>query len=126
MIDADTTMWGRATGGIAPTVWLQHHLYDPNHVHWWDLAVSTVYFSHFVTAPTIGVVLWLRNRRASAAFMRRWVALFAAGLATYFLYPAAPPWWASVHGLIEPIARISTRGWATIGLHGAGNMLKAA
>ena len=126
MIDADTTMWGWATGGAAPTVWLQHHLYDPNQVHWWDLAVSAVYFSHFVTAPALAAVLWMRDRTVSAAFMRRWVALFAAGLATYFLYPAAPPWWASVHGLIEPLARISTRGWSAIGLHGAGNMLNAA
>ena len=126
MIDADTRMWGWATGGVPPTVWLQNHFYDPNHVHWWDLAVSAVYFSHFVTAPTIAAVLWMRNRAASAAFMRRWVTLFAAGLATYFIYPAAPPWWASVHGLIDPVARISTRGWAAIGLHGAGNLLNAA
>ena len=126
MIGADTAMWGWATGGLPPTVWLQNHFYDPAHVHWWDLAVSAVYFSHFVTAPTIAAVLWLRNRDASEAFMRRWVALFAAGLATYFLYPAAPPWWASVHGLIDPVARISGRGWAAIGLHGAGNMLNAA
>ena len=126
MIDADTGMFGWATGGVPPTVWLQEHFYDPNHVHVWDVAASAVYFSHFVTAPTIAAVLWLRNRAVSAAFMRRWVALFAAGLATYFIYPAAPPWWASVHGLIDPVARISTRGWAAIGLHGAGNMLNAA
>jgi membrane-associated phospholipid phosphatase len=126
MIGADTAMWGWATGGLPPTVWLQNHFYDPQHVHWWDLAVSAVYFSHFVTAPTIAAVLWLRNRDASEAFMRRWVALFAAGLATYFIYPAAPPWWASVHGLIDPVARITGRGWAAIGLHGAGNMLNAA
>jgi len=48
------------------------------------------------------------------------------GLATYFVYPAAPPWWAAQYGLIEPVARISTRGWQAIGLHGAGNVLNAA
>jgi membrane-associated phospholipid phosphatase len=57
--------------------------------------------------------------------MRRWFFLSAAGLVTYFLYPAAPPWWASQYGLIEPVARISTRGWKAIGLHGAGNILNA-
>ena len=126
MIDADTSMWGWATGGTSPTVWLQNHFYDPAHVHWWDVAVSAVYLSHFLTAPIIAVVLWLRHRAVSSAFMRRWVTLFAAGLLTYFLYPAAPPWWASVHGLIDPVARISTRGWAAIGLHSAGNLLNAA
>jgi membrane-associated phospholipid phosphatase len=126
LIDADVRMWGWATGGQPPTVWLQNHLYDPAHVHWWDLAISAVYFSHFLAAPTIAVVLWVRNRGMWAAFMRRWIALFAAGLATYFLYPAAPPWWASVHGLIDPVSRISTRGWAAIGLHSGGNLLNAA
>jgi membrane-associated phospholipid phosphatase len=58
--------------------------------------------------------------------MRRWITLSLAGLITYFLYPAAPPWWAYEHGyLAEPVARISTAGWNLIGLHGAGNTLNA-
>jgi hypothetical protein len=126
MVRADIDMWGWATGGQTPTVWLQHHLYDPNHVRWYDTLASAVYFSHFVLAPTIAGVLWIRDRPLWGKFMRRWVTLFAAGLLTYFLYPAAPPWWAAEHGLIDPVVRISTRGWAAIGLHGAGNLLNAA
>jgi membrane-associated phospholipid phosphatase len=126
MLTADVRLWGWATGGVPPTVWLQEHLYDPAAVHWWDVAVSFVYFSHFVVTPAIAVVLWLRNRPRWAAFMRRWIALSAAGLATYFAYPAAPPWWAARYGLISAVGRISTRGWDAIGLHGAGNLLNAA
>jgi membrane-associated phospholipid phosphatase len=111
---------------VPPTVWLQQHLYDPADIHWWDVAVSFVYFSHFVVTPAVAMVLWLRNRPRWAAFMRRWIALSAAGLATYFAYPAAPPWWAAQYGLISPVGRISTRGWDDIGLHGAGNVLNAA
>lgn len=111
------------TGGVLPTHWLQQHFYDPNVVHWWDAVGSWVYFSHFVAAPAVAVVLWLRNRTVWAAFVRRWFLLTAAGLTTYFLYPAAPPWWAAKYGLIEPLARISGRGWNAIGLHGAGNLL---
>jgi hypothetical protein len=125
LVAADRAMFGWLTGGRVPTVWLQQHLYDPAHIHWWDVIVSWVYFSHFVTALTVAVVLWLRDRSRWAAFMRRWFVLSAAGLVTYFLYPAAPPWWASQYGLIEPVARISTRGWKAIGLHGAGNVLNA-
>lgn len=36
---------------------------------------------------------------------------------------SAPPWWASVHEFAPPIARISTRGWHALGLHGAGNLV---
>jgi PAP2 superfamily len=126
LIRADVSMWGWATGGQTPPVWLQQHLYDPVHVQWWDALVSLVYFSHFVTVPGIALVLWLRNRSIWGKFMRRWVTLFAAGLITYFIYPAAPPWLAAQNGLIPPIDRISTRGWKAIGLHSAGNLLNAA
>ncbi|MFE9655733.1 phosphatase PAP2 family protein [Micromonospora sp. NPDC006431] len=124
LIVADRFMLGWATGGEVPTVWLQQHLYRPE-VHWWDVAVSWVYFSHFVATFAAAAVLWMRDRSRWAAYMRRWGFLCAAGLATYFLYPAAPPWWAAQNGLLTEVARISTRGWKEIGMHGAGNLLNA-
>jgi membrane-associated phospholipid phosphatase len=121
MIDADEAI----TGGHVPTVWLQQHLYHAGQVQWWEVAVSLVYVSHFLTVPTVAVILWLRDRFQWARYMRRWFTLSVAGLITYFLYPAAPPWWAAEHGFIEPVARISTAGWNLIGLHSAGNSLNA-
>jgi membrane-associated phospholipid phosphatase len=123
LVAFDRWMFGWATGGEVPTVWLQQHLYDADQVHWWDVLVSWVYFSHFVTALTVAVVLWLTSRPRWAAFMRRWVFLSMAGLITYFLYPAAPPWWAAQYGLLPDVVRISTRGWRAMGMHGAGNLL---
>ena len=122
LIAADKWMFG----GEIPTVWLQRHFYDPGVVHWWDALASCVYFSHFVAAPVIAGVLWLRSRDVWLKFIRRWLALIVLGLATYFIYPAAPPWWAARDGLIPEIARISTRGWKAFGLHGAGNLLSKA
>ena len=122
LIDADIAMFG----GHVPTIWLQQHLYQPGRVQWWEVAVSLVYVSHFLTVPTVAVILWVRDRFQWARYMRRWFALSLAGLITYFLYPAAPPWWAYEHGyLAEPVARISTAGWNLIGLHSAGNTLNA-
>jgi membrane-associated phospholipid phosphatase len=112
--------------GTVPTVWLQQHFYDPTAAHWWDAIVSTVYFSHFLATPVIAVVLWLRNRDLWLHFVRRWLALIAAGLATYVLFPAAPPWWAAQAGLIAPVDRMSSRGWQALGLHSAGNVLASA
>ncbi|MBQ0896804.1 phosphatase PAP2 family protein [Micromonospora sp. U56] len=124
LIVADRVMFGWATGGEVPTVWLQEHLYRPD-VQWWDVLASWVYFSHFVVALAAAAVLWLRDRGRWAAFMRRWGFLCATGLVTYFLYPAAPPWWAAQNGLLTEVARISTRGWKAFGMHGAGNLLNA-
>ncbi|MFY1671960.1 phosphatase PAP2 family protein [Plantactinospora sp. WMMB334] len=125
LIVADRWMFGWAMDGQVPTVWLQQHLYDPDGIHWWDVLVSWVYFSHFVVTLAAAVVLWLRSRRQWGAFMRRWGFLCASGLVTYFIYPAAPPWWAAQYGMLEEVARISTRGWREFGMHGAGNLLNA-
>jgi membrane-associated phospholipid phosphatase len=122
MIHADEAMFG----GHVPTVWLQAHLYHPGQVPWWMAVVSLIYVSHFLTVPAIAVVLWLRPSRVQwARYMRRWFTLSVAGLVTYFLFPAAPPWWASEHGDIGAVARLSTTGWDLIGLHSAGNTLNA-
>ncbi|WP_018350667.1 phosphatase PAP2 family protein [Longispora albida] len=123
LVQFDAWAFGWATGGETPTVWLQQKLYDPDVIHWWDVLASWVYFSHFVAALAVAVVLWLRARPLWAAFMRRWFTLSFLGLITYFLYPAAPPWWAGKYGIVEEVARISTRGWKAVGLHGAGNLL---
>jgi len=126
MIHLDEGLFGWLTGGRIPTIWLQQHLYHPGVVQWWEVVVTLVYTSHFLTVPTVAVVLWVRNRRVSYRFMRRWIALSVAGLVTYFLYPAAPPWWAWENGdLTEPVARLSTNGWSALGLHSAGNTLNA-
>ncbi|HLL67463.1 MAG TPA: phosphatase PAP2 family protein [Micromonosporaceae bacterium] len=113
-------------GGHVPTFWLQERFYDPATVRWWDAAMSTVYFSHFIATPAIAVVLWLRDRAGWLQFIRRWLGLIAAGLATYFLFPAAPPWWAAREGLMPFVDRMSSRGWEAFGLHGAGNVLARA
>ncbi|MFK3979565.1 phosphatase PAP2 family protein [Micromonospora sp. NPDC050397] len=128
LVRADEWMFGWLTGGDVPTVWLQHHLWQPGVVQWWEVIVSLVYFSHFLAVPAAAVVLWVRSRDQWKRYMRRWMTLTLAGLVTYFLYPAAPPWWAALpeHGaLIDPVERISTNGWEAIGLHSAGNTLNA-
>ncbi|MBT8227844.1 MAG: phosphatase PAP2 family protein [Dactylosporangium sp.] len=114
-------------GNDLPTHWMQRAFYDPDVVHWWDLVVSAIYFSHFIATPVAAVVLWLRSRQRWVRFTRRWIALSIAGLSTYFLFPAAPPWWADERAqVIDPVARISTRGWDLIGMRTAGHLLNVA
>ena len=128
LVEADEWLFGWFTGGDVPTLWLQQHLWTPGVVQWWEVIVSLVYFSHFLAVPAAAVVLWVRSRQRWARYMRRWLTLTLAGLITYFLYPAAPPWWAALpeHGaLIDPVERISTNGWEAIGLRSAGNTLNA-
>lgn len=98
-------------GGTIPTVWLQDHFYTPGTVHWYDALATLVYTSHFLATPILAAVLWLRNRAMWVAYITRVIALSCAGLVTYVLFPEAPPWLAARDGLVDPVARLSARGW---------------
>lgn len=98
-------------GGTIPTVTLQHHFYDPHAVHWYDALATLIYTSHFLATPILAAVLWLRNRAIWVAYISRVIALAFAGLVTYVLFPEAPPWLAARDGLVEPVSRLSARGW---------------
>lgn len=106
-------------GGELPTVWLQEHW----QADWWHALASLIYASHFVVTPLVLGVLWIRNRARWARFAALVVALSAAGLVTYVLYPAAPPWLAAKDGVIEPVARLSGMGWEVLGLPRASALL---
>jgi hypothetical protein len=105
--------------GALPTVVLQQHW----HAAWWEALATLVYASHFVVTPVVLGVLWVRDRERWVRFARCVLALSAAGLATYVLYPAAPPWLAARDGVIEPVQRLSGAGWEVLGLPRAGALL---
>jgi len=109
MIDFD-----RAVFGEVPTIWLQERLYEPNVIHWWDVAFTLVYTSYFIVPFALAGFLWARDRLAFLAFTRRLVTLALAGLATYILFPAAPPWMAGEMGLIGEVHRTTARGWEVV------------
>jgi membrane-associated phospholipid phosphatase len=109
--------------GEVPTVWLQRTLLDPMTVHWYDVMTTLVYVSHFLAVYVVAAVLWARNRARFLAFIRRFCALTAAGLATYILFPAAPPWYAAQQGELDPVIRASGRGWDALGLSAAGGLI---
>ena len=115
VVDAEKWLFG----GTEPTVWLQHHLYNPSHVFWYDAVLTLVYTSHFIATPVLAAVLWLRDRATWLRFVSRVVLLSIAGLITYIVFPEAPPWMAARDHLTAPVERLSARGW--IWLH-AGNI----
>jgi hypothetical protein len=111
MIDFDRFVFG----GETPTEWLQAHLYRPGAVMWWDVLFTVVYTSYFIVPFVLAGVLWARDRIAFKGFTRRLVTLSLAGLATYILFPAAPPWMAGDRGLLSGIHRTTGKGWEVLG-----------
>lgn len=110
MIDFDKFVFG----GEVPTEWLQDKLYDPGVVHWWDVLFTFTYTSYFIVPFALAGYWWARDRLAFKQFTRRLVTLALAGLATYILFPAAPPWMAGEMGLIDEVHRSTGKGWEVI------------
>ena len=101
--------------GTTPTQWLQAHVNDPRVVNWLDVAFTLIYTSYFIVPFAVAGFLWVRDRLEFLRFSRRIVTLFAAGLATYIAFPAAPPWMAADMGLLHGVARTTSDGWQVIG-----------
>ncbi len=114
-IDVDRWLFG----GQIPTVTLQRWLWH-GHVRFYDVIPWAIYMTHFFFTPLLAAVLWKVNHDRFRWFVRRVIGLSFAGLLTYALYPAAPPWLAARHHLIAPITRIIPQVWNYLPVHGAG------
>jgi membrane-associated phospholipid phosphatase len=112
MIDFDKAVFF----GQTPTEWLQHHLYNPNVVSGWNVAFTLIYTSYFITPFALAGWLWARDRPAYLRFIKRLVTLAIAGVITYILFPAAPPWLAANEGLLHDVTRTTSEGWKIIGV----------
>lgn len=108
LVDFDQWLFG----GNVPTVWLQEHLYTPGHIHWYDVVVGIVYMSHFVVPWVLAAAFYVWSRDRWWKYIRMVLALSYAGLATYILIPAAPPWYAASSGVIsDTVWRNAAAGW---------------
>jgi hypothetical protein len=79
-------------GGTLPTEYLQAKLCGipckpTMSPRWYDVVLTTVYYSHFFVALTTAAVLWLRNRSVWLRFMRRYLSLNLFALVIYIFYP---------------------------------------
>ncbi len=114
-------------GGM-PTTWIQEHLHPGPQAPWYSVLVSLTYCTHFLVMPAVAVVLWIVNRERFRVWMRMVVTLAVSGVATYFLYPMAPPWLADNKGVFPgpPVGRYTSDGFDLVGLHLVGGALDQA
>lgn len=111
--------------GYVPTVWLQDHLYRSNQVHWYDVLAVGVYFSHFVVSLSLAIVLWAVAYPVFRRYLATLVVLTGATLVTYVLYPAAPPWMASLNGFLPAgVARVAPATLLHLGGHTVDSALE--
>jgi membrane-associated phospholipid phosphatase len=118
-LQVDTALFG----GTAPTITLQHWLWH-GQVAWYDLIFWCVYLTHFFATPLVAAILWRLDRQRFRTFAVLVATLSFAGLTTYTLYPAAPPWMASQAHLIAPVARVIPSVWNSLSVHSAGSLIE--
>lgn len=102
--------------GHDPNVWIQQKLNISANLAWYEYPLAVTYMTHFIVPIGVAVVLWMRNRAEWVRFMRRLALLLASGVATYVIFPVAPPWMAARNGYLAPIRRITARAWSDMGL----------
>ena len=102
MIDFDKFVFG----GL-PTLFLQKIFYSAAALHWYDYAAAFLYYSHFVIPLLVAFAFWLTDREFFENYVFTIVGVLFAGFLTFLLFPAAPPWLASINGFIGPVTHIT-------------------
>jgi hypothetical protein len=113
---ADEWLFGWLTGGDVPTVWLQDRLYVPGDVQWYDVLIVPVYMSHFLVPMGLAIALWLTRYELFRRYVWTLVALTLMTLATYALFPAAPPWLAGLNGYLPEVGRVTSETLQATGI----------
>ena len=103
-------------GGEVPTVWLQQHLWDAAHPHWYDYGVWGVYMTHFFVVWVVAAVLWRVSRPLFRRYAAVTLALTLAAFLTYWLYPAQPPWITADALQLPAVDRIVPAVWEQLGV----------
>jgi membrane-associated phospholipid phosphatase len=94
--------------GSVPTVWLQTHLFDPRQIGWLDRATTYVHWSYFVLPHIFAAYLFFERRHLFERYVLLFVGVLTIGLAIAFIFPAAPPWAASLTGHLDPTYKVVT------------------
>jgi hypothetical protein len=88
--------------GTPPAVSLQQRFAHATPVAY-DYVAAVLYLVHFVAPLSFAFVLWLRSREEFARFTGSFLLLSYAALATFVVFPAAPPWLASQQGYLPQV-----------------------
>jgi hypothetical protein len=103
-------------GGADPTTWLQHELWRPAHLHWYDVAIWVVYLTHFFAVWLVAAMLWRRSRDRFGHYAVLTLVVTLGAFLVYWLYPAQPPWLAADLGHLGPVDRIVPLVWDRLGM----------
>ena len=102
-------------GGTLPTTTLQNWWWM-GQTNWYDFLFYLPYMLHFVLPIALAVYVWKRIPSKYWQLVLSYVLVSFIGFFVFLGFPAAPPWMASDLGYIEPVHRISSDVWWSLGV----------
>ena len=102
--------------GTLPVDKLQHWLWH-GHVSWYDYVLYVPYLLFFVIPLGLALLVWKTKDKYYWPVVVTYLTVFFAAFLTFLIFPAAPPWMASNNHYIEPITRVSSYVWDSLGIH---------
>jgi hypothetical protein len=88
--------------GTVPAVTLQQRFAHGVPVSY-DYLAAVLYLVHFVAPLSFAFLLWMRSRDEFVRFTGSFLVLSYTALATFVVFPAAPPWLASQQGYLPEV-----------------------
>lgn len=101
--------------GNLPTVYFQNWLWH-GAVRWYDFALYIPYMLHFVLPIGLGILVWKSRAAHYWRVVNTYLVSAFMSFFTFLLFPAAPPWLAAQNHFIEPIQRVSSNVWYSLGI----------
>lgn len=98
-----------------PTQYLQNWLWH-GHVSWYDFVFYIPYMLFFVVPIGLALLVWRTRDEYYWRVVSTYMTVFFGGFLTFLIFPAAPPWMASQNNYIEPIVRVSSHVWYSLGV----------
>lgn len=92
--------------GYIPTIELQKLWFSPGNPKWYDFTLYGFYLSYFFFTFLTPFWIWVQKRDMFKPFIYGFITILFLGAATYYLYPAMPPWLASQEGYLPNVHRI--------------------
>ncbi len=101
--------------GSLPTKTLQNWWWH-GHVQWYDYMFYLPYMLFFAMPFALALLIWKTREKYYWWGVTAYSITFFGAFVSFLLFPAAPPWMASQQNVIEPITRISSSVWTSLGI----------
>jgi membrane-associated phospholipid phosphatase len=88
-------------GGRIPSHYLQVAVQRLPEQNIFDLVCNLVYMSHFINPLIVALLLWFKKPGGYWYFVGGLLVISYLAFIVFYLYPAAPPWWATKYGYLK-------------------------